>query len=66
MKKDKIFITEDEEETDNDFRSSKYFVITTGKASISSLQSQFYWGYNRAFFAMKELEERGTVGPITK
>lgn len=66
MKKDKIILEEDEDEIDDDFRSAKYFVATTGKANISSLQSQFYWGYNRAFFAMKELEKKGIVGPVTK
>lgn len=66
MKNDKLILEEDEDEIDNDFRSAKYFVVTTGKANISSLQSQFYWGYNRAFFAMKELEDKGIVGPITK
>lgn len=66
MKNDKIILEEDEDEIDDDFRCAKYFVVTTGKANISSLQSQFYWGYNRAFFAMKELEERGVVGPVAK
>lgn len=66
MNKEKIILKEDEDEIDDDFRCTKYFVVSTGKANISSLQSQFYWGYNRAAFAMRELEEKGIVGPITK
>ncbi len=65
MKNDELYI-EEEEEIDDDFSCSRYFVIATGKASISEIQSQFYWGYNRAAFAMNELEKRGVVGPITK
>lgn len=64
MKKDKVILIEDEDEIDNDFRSSKYFVVSTGKASISSLQSQFYWGYIRARNAFEELEKKGTIGPL--
>lgn len=65
MKKEELYV-EEEEEIDDDFTCSRYFVIATGKACISAIQSRFYWGYNRAAFAMKQLEEKGVVGPITK
>jgi DNA segregation ATPase FtsK/SpoIIIE-like protein len=54
---------DDEEEIDDDFRCAKYFVVATGKASISSIQSQFYWGYIRARKAFEELEKVGIIGP---
>lgn len=54
---------EEEEEIDNDFTCSRYFVIATGKASISEIQSRFYWGYIRARKAFEELEKVGIIGP---
>jgi S-DNA-T family DNA segregation ATPase FtsK/SpoIIIE len=48
---------------DEDYMSAKDYVISTGKASTSSLQTAFRWGYNKAARIMNTLEEHGVIGP---
>lgn len=43
--------------------SAKDFVISTGKASTSSLQTAFRWGYNKAARIINDLEHFGVIGP---
>lgn len=49
-------------ETDEDYISAKEFVISSGKASTSSLQTAFRWGYNKAARILIALEENGVIG----
>ncbi len=53
----------DEPEDDDDYMSAKDFVISTGKASTSSLQTAFRWGYNKAARIINDLEHFGIIGP---
>jgi S-DNA-T family DNA segregation ATPase FtsK/SpoIIIE len=53
----------EEPEDDEDYRSAKDFVISTGKASTSSLQTAFRWGYNKAARIINDLEHFGVIGP---
>jgi S-DNA-T family DNA segregation ATPase FtsK/SpoIIIE len=53
----------DEEPEDDDYMSAKDFVISTGKASTSSLQTAFRWGYNKAARIINDLEHFGVIGP---
>lgn len=46
-----------------DYLSAKDYVITTGKASTSSLQTAFRWGYNTAARVINDLESEGVIGP---
>jgi S-DNA-T family DNA segregation ATPase FtsK/SpoIIIE len=48
---------------DEDYLSAKDYVLSTGKASTSSLQTAFRWGYNKAARIMNDLERFGTIGP---
>jgi S-DNA-T family DNA segregation ATPase FtsK/SpoIIIE len=48
---------------DEDYMSAKDYVLSTGKASTSSLQTAFRWGYNKAARIMNDLEHFGTIGP---
>ncbi len=48
---------------DDDYVSAKEYVIETGKASTSSLQSAFRWGYNKAARIIGKLEEEAIIGP---
>ncbi len=48
---------------DEDYMSAKDYVISTGKASTSSLQTAFRWGYNKAARIMNDLEKFGAIGP---
>ncbi len=48
---------------DDDYMSAKDFVISTGKASTSSLQTAFRWGYNKAARIMNDLEQYQVIGP---
>lgn len=48
---------------DEDYMSAKDYVLSTGKASTSSLQTAFRWGYNKAARIMNDLERFGTIGP---
>ena len=41
----------------------KQFVISSQKASTSSIQRRFSLGYNRAARLMDVLEEEGIIGP---
>ncbi len=47
----------------NDYMSAKDYVIATGKASASSLQTAFSWGFPKANKMMMLLERHGIVGP---
>ena len=51
-----------EEIDDNDCEYAIAFVKETGKASVSSLQTEFRWGYNKAVKVMTELENFGVLG----
>jgi S-DNA-T family DNA segregation ATPase FtsK/SpoIIIE len=53
----------EEPEDDDDYMSAKDFVISTGKASTSSLQTAFRWGYNKAARIINDLEHFGVIGP---
>lgn len=53
----------EEPEDDEDYMSAKDFVISTGKASTSSLQTAFRWGYNKAARIINDLEHFGVIGP---
>ena len=50
---------------DEDYTSAKDYVISTGKASTSSLQTAFRWGYNKAARITNELERCKVIGPAT-
>lgn len=52
-----------EEVDEDDFDEAKEFCIKTKKASISSLQTEFFWGYNKAAAIMGSLEHEGIIGP---
>jgi DNA segregation ATPase FtsK/SpoIIIE, S-DNA-T family len=52
----------EEPENDDDYMSAKDFVISTGKASTSSLQTAFRWGYNKAARIINDLEHFGVIG----
>ena len=47
----------------NDYMSAKDYVMATGKASASSLQTAFSWGFPKANKIMMLLERHGVVGP---
>lgn len=51
-----------EPEDDEDYMSAKDYVISTGKASTSSLQTAFRWGYNKAARIINDLEHFGVIG----
>ncbi len=46
-----------------DYMSAKDFVIYTGKASASTLQTAFRWGYNKSARIISDLESEGIIGP---
>ena len=52
-----------EPEDDEDYLSAKDYVISTGKASTSSLQTAFRWGYNKGARIINDLERFGIIGP---
>jgi S-DNA-T family DNA segregation ATPase FtsK/SpoIIIE len=52
-----------EPEDDEDYTSAKDFVISTGKASTSSLQTAFRWGYNKSARIINDLEHFSIIGP---
>ena len=52
-----------EPENDEDYMSAKDYVISTGKASTSSLQTAFRWGYNKAARIINDLEHFNVIGP---
>lgn len=52
-----------EPEDDEDYMSAKDYVISTGKASTSSLQTAFRWGYNKAARIINDLERFAVIGP---
>lgn len=47
-----------------DYTAAKDYVLSTGKASTSSLQTAFRWGYNKAATIMDQLEKAGIIGPV--
>ncbi|MFA5132368.1 MAG: DNA translocase FtsK [Candidatus Paceibacterota bacterium] len=51
-----------EPEDDEDYMSAKDYVISTGKASTSSLQTAFRWGYNKAARIINDLEHYNVIG----
>ncbi len=53
----------EEPENDEDYMSAKDYVISTQKASTSSLQTAFRWGYNKAARIMNDLERFNVIGP---
>lgn len=53
----------EEPENDEDYMSAKDYVMSTGKASTSSLQTAFRWGYNKAARIMNDLERYSIIGP---
>ncbi len=54
--------TDTEPEDDEDYMSAKDYVISTGKASTSSLQTAFRWGYNKAARIINDLERFQVIG----
>jgi len=52
-----------EPDDDENYTSAKDFVISTGKASTSSLQTAFRWGYNKAARIVNDLEHFNIIGP---
>lgn len=52
-----------EPENDEDYMSAKDYVLSTGKASTSSLQTAFRWGYNKAARIINDLERYNVIGP---
>lgn len=48
---------------DEDYMSAKDYVSSTGKASTSSLQTAFRWGYNKAARIINDLEAHNVIGP---
>jgi S-DNA-T family DNA segregation ATPase FtsK/SpoIIIE len=55
--------SDSEPEDDEDYMSAKDYVISTGKASTSSLQTAFRWGYNKAARIINDLEHFQVIGP---
>lgn len=49
---------------DEDYMSAKDYVVSTEKASTSSLQTAFRWGYNKAARIMNDLEHFNIIGPV--
>lgn len=62
-KPDEPKLPDEEPVDDEDYTSAKDFVIATGKASTSSLQTAFRWGYNKAARITNELERCNIIGP---
>lgn len=56
-------VSDTEPEDDEDYMSAKDYVISTGKASTSSLQTAFRWGYNKAARIVNDLERFQVIGP---
>ncbi len=52
-----------EEIEESDFEDAEKFCIETKKASTSSLQTEFSWGYNKAASIISHLEKEGIIGP---
>ncbi len=48
---------------DEDYMSARDYVISTGKASTSALQTAFRWGYNKSARIINDLEAYGIIGP---
>ncbi|MEN9338401.1 MAG: hypothetical protein RI945_126 [Candidatus Parcubacteria bacterium] len=55
----------EEPTNDEDYMSAKDYVISTGKASTSALQTAFRWGYNKSARIMNDLETYNVIGPAT-
>ncbi len=54
---------EEEPEDDEDYQSAKDYILATGRASKSALQTAFGWGYNRAARTIDKLERFNIIGP---
>jgi S-DNA-T family DNA segregation ATPase FtsK/SpoIIIE len=54
---------ESEPVDDAEYVKAKDYVIATGKASTTQLQSRFGWGYPKAAKFIMQLERHGVVGP---
>jgi S-DNA-T family DNA segregation ATPase FtsK/SpoIIIE len=50
---------------DPEYIKAKNYVIETGRASTSSLQARFGWGYPKAQKFIIMLETHGIIGPLT-
>jgi DNA segregation ATPase FtsK/SpoIIIE-like protein len=48
---------------DDDYQCAKDYVVSTGKASTSSLQTAFRWGYNKGARIISQLESEKVIGP---
>ena len=48
---------------DEEYMSARDYVISTGKASTSALQTAFRWGYNKSARIINDLEMYGIIGP---
>jgi len=59
------FNPDEEPFEDEDYMSARDYIISTGKASTSSLQTAFRWGYNKAARIINDLERYGIIGPVT-
>jgi S-DNA-T family DNA segregation ATPase FtsK/SpoIIIE len=55
----------EEPTNDEDYMSARDYVISTGKASTSALQTAFRWGYNKSARIINDLELYGIIGPAT-
>lgn len=55
----------EEPTNDEDYMSARDYVISTGKASTSALQTAFRWGYNKSARIINDLEMYGIIGPAT-
>ena len=56
-------LPDEEPVDDEDYTSARDYVISTGKASTSSLQTIFRWGYNKAARITNDLERCKIIGP---
>ena len=56
---------ENEPTDDEEYNKAKDYIISTGRASTSSLQARFGWGYPKAQKFIIMMERYGIVGPLT-
>ena len=53
-----------DDKDDEDYVSAKEYILATGKASTSALQTAFRWGYNKSARIINDLESEGVIGPV--